>query len=220
MKVICIAGKAQHGKTTVANYMKMSLEKRGNRVLITSYAGLVKYICKTFFGWNGKKDDEGRKLLQKVGTDIVREKAPDYWVNFIIDMLRFFGDNWDYVILDDCRFPNEITKLLAAGYEVKYIKVTRDNFKSTLSAEAKEHISENALGTIVPDFEILNSGSLTKLMNTVEEIAMWLTGELNEKQYAKLKSAAQRCFEAAIRSSYDVYEAISFFEQAEKLFKE
>lgn len=220
MKVICIAGKAQHGKTTVANYMKLSLEKRGNKVLITSYAGLVKYICKAFFGWNGKKDDAGRKLLQKVGTDIVRQKAPDYWVNFIIDMLRFFGDNWDYVILDDFRFPNEITKLLAAGHEVRYIKVIRENFKSPLSAEAKEHISENALGTIVPDFEILNSASLSKLMDTVEEVVMWLTGELNEKQYAKLKRAAQRCLDAAMRSSYDVNEAISFFEQAEKIFRQ
>lgn len=218
MEIICISGKAQHGKTTVARYIKLSLEGRGKRVLIASYAGLVKYICEAFFGWDGKKDDAGRELLQKVGTDIVREQAPDYWVNFIIDMLKFFGDNWDYVILDDCRFPNEITKLLAAGYGVRYIKVIRDNFKSPLSSKAKEHISENALGTIVPDVEILNSGSLTNLREATNEVVRWLTGELTQEQYKRLRKAAQKCFDTMMKWS-DIEEAIKYFDRSERIFR-
>lgn len=49
MKVICISGKAQHGKDTSANLLKMMLEADGYKVLIAHYGDLVKYICKTFF---------------------------------------------------------------------------------------------------------------------------------------------------------------------------
>lgn len=218
MRIICISGKAQHGKTTVARYMAHNLEREGKKVLITSYAGLVKYVCKTFFGWNGKKDDEGRKLLQKVGTDIVRAEEPDYWVNFIIDMLWFFGDSWDYVILDDCRFPNEITALLAAGFEVNYIKVIRENFESPLSEEAQKHKSENALGSVVPDFEILNSGTLTELSETVDEVLMWLTGKITKEQYTALRNAAEKCFNTVMHS-LDIKNAIALFERVEKEFR-
>ena len=72
MKVICISAKAQHGKDTVANFMKECLEAKEKRVLVTHYADLVKYGCKTFFNWDGQKDEKGRALLQYVGTDIVR----------------------------------------------------------------------------------------------------------------------------------------------------
>ena len=83
MKVVCISGKAQHGKDTTAGMMKTALESMGHTVLIAHYGDLVKYVCRTFFGWNGEKDAYGRSLLPKVGTDIVREQRPNYWVDFV-----------------------------------------------------------------------------------------------------------------------------------------
>ena len=79
-----ISGHAQNGKDTVASMIGNDLKKHGYRVLITHYGDLVKYICKTFFNWNGKKDDYGRTILQYVGTDIIRHAEPDYWVEFIV----------------------------------------------------------------------------------------------------------------------------------------
>ena len=49
MKVICISGKARHGKDTLATILKKRLEDNGNRVLITHFGDLVKYICEKFF---------------------------------------------------------------------------------------------------------------------------------------------------------------------------
>ena len=92
MKVVCISGKAQHGKDTTAGMMKTALESMGHTVLIAHYGDLVKYVCRTFFGWNGEKDAYGRSLLQKVGTDIVREQRPNYWVDFVKDMLTYNVD--------------------------------------------------------------------------------------------------------------------------------
>ena len=101
MKVIAISGHARHGKDTVARMLQEQLQKDGRTVLITHYADLLKYICKTFFKWDGRKDEKGRSLLQYVGTDVVRAKNPDYWVDFVSDILNLFEGHWDYVIIPD-----------------------------------------------------------------------------------------------------------------------
>ena len=106
MKIITISAKAKNGKDFCASLIKQKLESRGNKVLIAHYADLLKYICKTFFGWDGKKNQEGRTLLQYVGTDVIRQKNPDYWVNFIVSILNLFPNEWDYVLIPDTRFPN------------------------------------------------------------------------------------------------------------------
>ena len=95
MKVILISGKARHGKDTTAGFLKSALEADDSSVLVAHYGDLVKYVCKTFFGWDGEKDEKGRTLLQKVGTDAIRAKRPDYWVSFISDMMGFFPGEWD-----------------------------------------------------------------------------------------------------------------------------
>ena len=78
MKIITVSGKARHGKDFTANAIADILKGKGNKVLITHYADLLKFICRNMFGWNGKKDDEGRYLLQYVGTDIVRKQNPNF----------------------------------------------------------------------------------------------------------------------------------------------
>lgn len=102
MKVICISGKAQHGKDTTATMLKEMLEKNGKNVIIAHFADLLKYICKTYFGWDGQKDERGRHILQYVGTDVIRAKSPNYWADFIVNFFSMFQDEWDYVILPDC----------------------------------------------------------------------------------------------------------------------
>ena len=159
MKVICISGKAGNGKDYSANCLKDKLTEDGKKVLITHYADLVKYICTKFFDWNGEKDEYGRHLLQYVGTDIVRAQNPNYWVDFVIDMLRMFGNNWDCVLIPDCRFPNEIDKLKEAGFNVTHMRVVRPNYDNGLTAEAKNHLSETALDNVESDITIYNYGN-------------------------------------------------------------
>lgn len=169
MKIICISGHAQNGKDTVARMLLEELEENGFRVLTAHYADLVKYICRTFFGWDGAKDEYGRTLLQYVGTDVVRKADPDYWVDFIIQMLRFFGDNWDVVLIPDTRFPNEIRSLQDEGFDVTHLRVERPGFNNGLTEEQKNHPSETALDHTVPDVRIVNDGSLEHLEMLVEE---------------------------------------------------
>lgn len=145
MKIILISGKAMSGKDTSAQMIKQKLEKQDKKVLIAHYADLLKYICKTFFDWDGQKDDYGRSLLQYVGTDKIRRKYPDFWVEFIIKILSIFYDEWDYIIIPDTRFPNEIELMNNHFDNITTLRVGRLKFESPLSEEQKQHKSETAL---------------------------------------------------------------------------
>lgn len=139
------------------------MEDRGDSVVIAHYADLLKYICKTFFGWDGQKDEKGRRLLQYVGTDVIRKRAPDYWVRFLSEFFTIFSDEWDYVIIPDTRFPNEISAIHEAGFDTIHIRVKRENFVSPLTAEQQQHPSEIALDDVEPDAWLINDGSIEDL---------------------------------------------------------
>ena len=173
MKVICISGKAGSGKDYSANCLRDKLIEEGKTVLITHYADLVKYVCTKFFNWNGEKDEYGRHLLQYVGTDIVRAQYPDYWVDFIIDMLRMFGDNWDYVLIPDCRFPNEINKMKEEGFNVIHVRIIRPDYDNGLTSEAKNHESERALDNTEYDAIVYNYGD-KEFNSTMRRLALEL----------------------------------------------
>lgn len=162
MKVICISAKAQHGKDTSAIILKEIYEAAGKKVLITHYADLLKYICKTFFNWNGEKDNYGRTLLQSVGTDIVGTKRPAFWVNFIIDILTLFENTWDIVIIPDCRYEIEINKM-RDNFDTKVIRIIRPNFDNGLTEAQKQHASETALDNFNFDYVVNNSGNIWDL---------------------------------------------------------
>lgn len=171
MKIICISGIARSGKDTAASYMKKKYEIAGKKVLITHYADLLKYLCKSLYGWNGVKDEDGRKLLQYVGTDVVRKRNPDYWVDFMIGMLDMFYDEWDYVIIPDCRFPNEVDKLIASGFDVYSVRIIRDKFTNNLTKEQQGHASETAMNEYSFEYYVHNStmSEFYKNLNTLME---------------------------------------------------
>ena len=175
MRILAISGHAQNGKDTVAGLIKDSLKVDGNRVLVAHYADLLKYMCRTFFDWDGNKDEKGRHILQYVGTDIIRKQAPDFWVDFISSVLTYFKENWDYVLIPDTRFPNEIDKLISNGFDVIHIRVVRPNFESPLTEEQQSHPSETALDNVNPDFYIYNEGSMDELK---EKINKWIQENL------------------------------------------
>ena len=177
MKVILISGKAQNGKDTTASILKQTLVDNGDKVLITHYADLLKYICTNYFGWDGKKDDKGRQMLQYVGTDVIRKQNPTLWVDFVAMILKYFKGNWDYVIIPDCRFPNEITRMIEAGFDTIHLRVHRSNFESPLTQEQQNHPSETALDDFGADVYIENDSTLTDLKYKIRK---WVEESLYE----------------------------------------
>lgn len=141
MKVITISGKARHGKDTAAINMKARLESEGARVLIVHFADYLKFVCEKYFGWNGEKDEAGRTLLQYYGTDVGRHANDNMWAKIVLEFLKAYGDMFDYVIIPDTRFRDEI-KLMQDNFETVTILVVRLGFDNGLSEEQKNHASE------------------------------------------------------------------------------
>lgn len=177
---ICISGKAQNGKDTSAEIFKNELVNRGHSVLVIHQADLLKYICKSFFNWNGEKDEAGRTLLQQVGTNVIRKVEPDFWVDFIAKVTGFFKDTWDYIIIPDTRFPNELEKLKADDANVFHVRVIRKGFKSPLTKEQQQHPSETALDCIESDFTLLNDKGIDDLYGGVVSILDAIEKQIKE----------------------------------------
>lgn len=170
MKVCCISAKARHGKDTAAEILKEYLEFKNKRVLIIHFADLLKFICKQFFHWDGNKDEQGRTLLQFVGTNVVGAKNPAYWAEFVVGFLRMFENEWDYVLIPDCRYPVEISTVRDA-FDTVLLRVERPNFDNGLTIAQKTHPSEVDMDSYPYDVILYNDGSLEELAIKVHSFA-------------------------------------------------
>lgn len=177
--VINVSGKAGSGKDTFADMLKTELEQKGYKVCRVNYADYLKYILTKFFNWDGQKDEKGRKMLQTIGTDVIRKRNPDFWVEIVAYTIQYLSDYFDFVICGDCRFPNEndywveqwssISPFDSAVKQVFSINITRLNFETKLTTEQLQHSSENAMKDYVFDYEVLND-TLEGLKETAQAI--------------------------------------------------
>jgi len=159
-EIVCIYG-AGPGKDAIARLLKEELEKSEKRVLITYFAAPLRQICRNWFGWNGQNDDAGRSTLQYVGTEIVRAKRPDFWVDYTMGLLSIMGDEWDFVIIPDCRHANELD-LERYGFQSRYIRVDG------------RYSMEGPLSKIAPDFTITNESVSEQLRADIVAVAQGL----------------------------------------------
>jgi hypothetical protein len=147
--ILCICGKARHGKNTFADILK---EQSKKNILQIAYADYLKYVARKYFGWDGQKDEKGRTLLQQLGTEDARANNPDVWVDTVIGLVKAIGHKYDYIVTTDCRFPNEINRWEEEGFTVYAIHVERPKFDNGLTEEQKSHESENALNSFDFDY--------------------------------------------------------------------
>lgn len=168
MRVILVSGKARFGKDSSAFVMKELLEKQQKKSLIIHYADYLKLFCKTYLGWNGDKvSSDGRKFLQWFGTDVVRKNYKDTWVDMIVALLKGIKTLYDYVIIPDVRFSNEIDKM-RDNFDCVTVRIIRPNFDNGLTEDQKNHPSETALDDYPMEYELINDGDLEKLLETVK----------------------------------------------------
>lgn len=159
--VLLISGKAEHGKDTFADsFIKEAQNKLGYRCLRIKYGDILKYVCKSYFGWNGEKDKVGREMLQQVGTNLCRNNNPEIWVNCVKEIVKGLQTEYDFVLVPDCRFPNELD-WSDTDFFTFTIRINRQNEDGTpyinhLTEEQKQHPSETALDNYKFNYEIVN----------------------------------------------------------------
>lgn len=172
--VILISGKAGAGKTTVSEILSEKLRDIPSMdVFNYSFASPIKYIAKAFIGWDGEKDDKGRKLLQNIGQ-LAREYDPYIWVkHFLTQLDRTSALPRNFVLIDDFRFPNEV-EYIKNNPLLEVVTVRVFGRHTSMTSELESEISENALpveidenltlgGGVYYDITIDNSGDLDLL---------------------------------------------------------
>lgn len=168
MKIIMICGKARSGKDTLTDYLIPGLESgKVCRIQISQY---IKYYAMKYFGWDGKEETKPRDLLNKIGTEIIREKIdPLFHINRLLEDLEVLSYFFDTFIINDVRLPLEIEKVKEKYENVTTIKIFRDS--SELSDKQKKEITEVGFDDYNDfDYVVDNSGTLENLEKKANEI--------------------------------------------------
>ena len=166
MRILTISGKARHGKDTAANLIREYLLHHGYDAYIYHYADPVKMCATNYFGWDGNKDEAGRTLLQHIGTERARAKCENTWTDLAKQIIERVLYDADFVIIPDCRFPNEIE---CWNGEAISIHVERIGFESELTDEQKKHASETALDDYFFNYKI-KAATLEDLENSIDVV--------------------------------------------------
>lgn len=169
-KIKLIGGKKRQGKDTLALLLKEEYEKLGYKVAITQVSKYIKMYAMDYFGWDGKEETKPRKLLQELGTDIIREKLnlPDIFIRRTIEDIRVLGEFYDVVIVSDIRFKAEVDGIKKAYNEALSYKVVRPNYE----IEEDFHKTESLIEEIIFDKEIVNDGTIDDLRQIAKEVVL------------------------------------------------
>ena len=158
LNIILISGKAGAGKDTAAGILNEHLRARENISVISGFADNLKSVLTSrLFDWDGKKDDNGRKLLTEIGTDIAHQIDPFLWSRRWLENVQMYFNyrlalapkkvtSRLFAIAPDWRFPNEAQYLtLQNNVRVFKLRLIRDNFELENYDLFKKHASETAL---------------------------------------------------------------------------
>jgi len=168
--VLGFCGKAGAGKTTIANmvlnqFLKMTDTKIG--CVIIPFAKALKDLA-VQLGWDGVKDERGRRLLQLLGTDVCRDCiSEDYWVErWKESVARERARKIQLIVADDVRFENELNCIKSLG-GITYQLVGRS---MELSKDASTHPSEQLYLKLADDLLISNTSTFEALECRAKEI--------------------------------------------------
>jgi hypothetical protein len=167
-KVYLVVGKARNGKDTVAQIAMQELQKRGVSCTHLAFASLLKKQAEAV-GWDGKKDQKGRTLLQHLG-DVAKEyHGNDYYAGNTLGEVLVDNEH-NVFFITDCRFKEEVNLFKTCGLiSTVMVRVIRPGFKSDLSEEQQNHKSEIDLDDVKEDYLILNDSDENVLRRKVIE---------------------------------------------------
>jgi hypothetical protein len=107
-----------------------------------------------------------RQVMQIIGTDIFRKLKRNVWAEATLNKIK--NENYDFAIIADCRFPNEVDAVRSAnGYVIKL----------TLNPHNSTHLSEVSLDPdkYSPDnFDLIINNDDMSLSNKNDAIIRFL----------------------------------------------
>ena len=170
MKILLLTGRAGSGKDTFCDLAMRS----GVNVARHAFADSLKRLAFNA-GWDGVKDEKGRRLLIDLGNSI-----RSYNVNFFADCVaskiedvhaRYPNSDRIIHVVTDFRFANEAFVLEQLfGNCVKTVRIVRDGL------DAIDDVSEYGLDDYACDLTVLNNGSMNDYGQSVVHAMEFLYG--------------------------------------------
>lgn len=127
MTLICLAGRAGSGKTTIAEHLR-----RTRGAVRYSLAEPLKRMGRAIWGWSDEQlwgpqavrdivstrwGMSPRRSLQLLGTDAMRNVLGDHvWVRYLLE--RLDAEQPELAVVDDVRFIDEARRMYNAGARV------------------------------------------------------------------------------------------------------
>lgn len=149
--VVIISGKQGSGKTTLAENLKKVLSPCVHMKFADPLYDMHNFIRDTLTKYDIATEKKDRKLLQWLGTGYVRAIDGDAWCKIARKRANFFLTGGSNVVIDDCRFPNEL------AYFTDAIKIRLEAPEEARKARAEsfgdpEHESETGLDKSLGSF--------------------------------------------------------------------
>jgi hypothetical protein len=151
MRHIGLIGLAGSGKDTAAEALTEGKYYR------MAFADELKDLAFQF-GWNGEKDEDGRRLLQELGM-IGRRYSPNIWIKHVAWRVVPKGPP---IVFTDVRFQNEADYVRSIGGII--VRIVRPEIISG------NHESELKQADIAADIEIVNDGTIEDLHNKIKKL--------------------------------------------------
>lgn len=219
--IITLSGVAHSGKDTTADYLVKELNKLGINTIKLGLADQLKVIShkliQLFYGINipfvdfydlekkelirpelpyfDAKPFKLRTILQKVGTEVIRDSLWDgIWCDYINRNLKDKFKDYQVIIISDCRFPDELDYFLDLERKGQIsrllsIRINRSN-ENGLDEENKAHASESHIATMKVNYEIANVGTLEHLYNSLDKliVPLIINHTIDDRESKKLKT--------------------------------
>ena len=170
--IILIAGKAQSGKTTLANYLKENLEKENKQVILSPYTKYLKQYIEDITEEKVTESNKPRDLLQKLSSELIKKKLGynNLFIERQIEDINIYSFFKDYIIIPDVRFKNEIDKIKEKFSNTISIKIERKDFITNLTKEQQNDITETSLDNEMDFDYIIENNNNTDLNEIAKKI--------------------------------------------------
>ena len=165
-KIIIISGKASSGKSLSANIIK----ENTNNTILLAYADYLKMYAKNISGWDGSEDTKPRELLQQLGVELIKNNNNENMlINRIIEDIKVYSYFYDYIVITDARFPNEIESIKKEFDNVISVRINRNIYN--LDKKYQNHSTETGMDEYNNyDYVIDNNSDLKALEIKVMEV--------------------------------------------------
>ena len=172
MKVYVIGGKAKSGKNTFGEFLREQLKDYGYKPCVMHITEPLYGYAKNYFEYDEIHDEKPREFLQKMGTEIIREKLgkKDFLLNRLYEDIEILSNFFDTFIITDARYINEFEGIKKKYVDVVNIRLERNNYDDQLTDEERQHITEKEIDTYDNFDYIVQNRSLKDLKTHALEI--------------------------------------------------